>query len=294
MRAVIQRYGIGLTVFMIAVSAFWVLLLIVLPYSFMIDFSFRPALPLAKLGGPEDIYTFKNYATLWRNEPHFNVFWQTILGSAVVTAATLALCYPLAYVMALVTARERAALYLLMLIIPFWVNEILRTYAWYIIMSLQGPLNAMLLWLGIIDQPVRFISGNGSVLIGMMYAYILFMVLPLYNAMESLDRNQIEAARDLGASSLRTHWRVVIPHAKPGIAAGSVLTFMLAAGSIAVPSILSSPGSRWFTEIIYDWFFEGNNWNQGAAYAFILLILCMAFIFGMMAVFKVRLGDIAK
>jgi spermidine/putrescine transport system permease protein len=112
--------------------------------------------------------------------------------------------------------------------------------------------------------------------------------------MESLDRNQIEAARDLGAGWLRIHRRVVIPHAKPGIAVGCIMTFMLAAGSYAVPALLGGANSRWFTEIIYDWFFDGQNWPQGSAYAFILLVLCVVFIMAMMSLFKVKLGDIAK
>jgi len=128
----------------------------------------------------------------------------------------------------------------------------------------------------------------------MVYAYILFMIFPIYNAIGSLDTNQIKAARNLGAGWIRTHWRVVIPHAKPGIATGCIMTFMLAAGSYAVPSILGSPGSRWFTQIIYNWFFEGGDWNQGAAYAFLLLVICIGFIALVMRVFKVGLGDIAK
>ena len=137
-------------------------------------------------------------------------------------------------------------------------------------------------------------DGNGAVLVGMVYAYVLFMVFPIYNAIESLDRAQIEAARDLGAGWPRIHRRVVIPHAKPGIATGCIMTFMLAAGSYAVPALLGSPGSRWFTQIIYDWFFEGGNWHMGAAYAFVLLLICMGFIMIMMRVFKVGVGDIAR
>ena len=92
----------------------------------------------------------------------------------------------------------------------------------------------------------------------------------------------------------RTHWRMVIPHAKPGIASGCVMVFMLAAGSIIVPSLLGSPGTRWFTEIIQQWFFEGQDWNQGSAYAFLLLILCTGFVMLMMRLLNVRLTDIAK
>ena len=133
----------------------------------------------------------------------------------------------------------------------------------------------MLLTLGLLDTAGPLAVGLNGVLVGMVYIYILFMLFPLYNAIESLDRNQIEAARDLGAPSWRIHWRIVIPHAKPGIAVGCIMVFMLAASSYVVPALLGSPGTRWFTEIIYQWFFEGQDWPRGSAYAFLLLILCV-------------------
>ena len=112
-----------------------------------------------------------------------------------------------------------------------------------------------------------------------VYAYILFMVFPVYNTIETLDPNQIEAAKDLGASTLRTHLRVVLPHAKPGIAVGSIMTFMLAAGSIAVPGLVG-PGlhPEWFSQVIYRNFFEAGNWNSGSAYSLALLAACTLFI----------------
>jgi spermidine/putrescine transport system permease protein len=111
--------------------------------------------------------------------------------------------------------------------------------------------------------------------------------------MESLDRNQIDAARDLGASWLRIHRRIVIPHAKPGIAVGCIMSFMLAAGSIAVPQLLGSPSSFWFTQIIYT-NFECADWNQGAAYATVLAVLCLVFIMVMLRVFRVSLKDFSR
>ena len=147
---------------------------------------------------------------------------------------------------------------------------------------------------GIGLEPVRWISGFNAVIIGLIYSYLLFMLLPIYNAISSLDTNQIEASEDLGASMWRTHWRVVIPHSKPGIASGCVMVFMLCAGSVIVPSTLASPSSRWFTEIIQQWMFEGLDWNTGAAYAFLLLALCIIFVSLVMRVLNVRLVDIAK
>lgn len=288
------RFGSGLAVGVIGMIAIWIIAMVILPQLLMVDYSFRPNLLPADIGGPKDVYSLVNYSTLFTNKIHLEIFFKTIWSSVLVTSLTLAVSYPIAFYLAKVATPQKAALCLVLLIIPFWINEILRTFSWYIILAYKGPLNALLLWLGFIDRPVRFLSGDGGVLIGMVYAYILFMIFPIYNAIESLDTNQIKAARNLGAGWIRTHWRVVIPHAKPGIATGCIMTFMLAAGSYAVPSILGSPGSRWFTQIIYNWFFEGGNWNQGAAYAFLLLVICIGFIALVMRVFKVGLGDIAK
>jgi len=294
MSELLKRYGKLLTAYMVLASLVWIVFMVILPYFLMVDYSFHPNLLPDEIGGPKDHYTLENYATLFRNSIHFSIFLRTILASAFVTFLCLCVCYPIAYYLAKVSLPQQAAFLLLLLIIPFWINEILRTFSWFIILAYQGPLNAFLKFFGVIDQPIRFLSGSAGVVVGMVYAFILFMVFPLYNALETLDKNQVEAARDLGARIWRIHWRVVIPHAKPGIAVGCIMVFMLAASSYAVPSILGSPGTRWFTEIIYQWFFEGQNWPQGSAYAFILLLLCIGFIMLMMRLFKVGLTDIAK
>lgn len=289
-----NRFGAPVAIAILLLLFVWLMGLVVLPQLLMIDYSLKPNLLPAQVGGPDDTYTLQNYITLWNNDIHRTIFFKTIWSSLLVAVLTLVVCYPVAYFLAKVATPGQAALCILLLIIPFWINEILRTFSWYIILSFRGPLNALLLAIGVIDRPIRFLSGDGGVMVGMVYAYILFMVFPLYNAMESLDSNQVKAARNLGAGWIRTHWRVIIPHAKPGIATGAIMVFMLSAGSYAVPALLGSPGSRWFTQIIYNWFFEGGNWNQGAAYAFVLLILCIGFIALVMRLFKVGLGDIAR
>lgn len=294
MTGLVHRYGPVLTGVILLLVATWLVLLVVLPQLLMVDFSLRPMLPPSKAGGPEDVYTLGNYATLWTNRIHLSIFLKTVWASALVTLVTLAVCYPVAYYLAQVAPKRRLPTLVLMLVVPFWINELLRTFAWYIILAFNGPLNIALVWLGVWTEPQRLLGGDVGVIVGMVYVYILFMVFPMYNAMESLDRNQIEAARDLGAGWLRIHRRIVVPHAKPGIAVGCIMTFMLAAGSYAVPALLGGPQSRWFTEVIYNWFFEGGNWNQGAAYAFILLVLCVGFILLMMRLFRVGLTDIAK
>ena len=289
-----RRYGVPLTWVLIGLTAFWLLALVALPYFLMFEFSLRPYLTIDKIGGPEDVYTLSNYVTLFSNTIHAGVFLRTIAASAFVTFLCLVLCYPMAFFLAKIVQPKNAATLFLLLLIPFWVNEILRSFAWFIILSYQGPLNAALQGLGLIERPIRWLTGGNGVVVGLVYTYLLFMLLPIYNSIQSLDSNQIEAAEDLGSPLWRTHWRVVIPHAKPGIAVGCIMVFMLAVSSYAVPAILGSPGTRWFTEIIYQWFFEGQNWPQGSAYAFILLVLCLVFIILMMKLFKVGLTDIAK
>jgi len=181
-----------------------------------------------------------------------------------------------------------------MLIIPYWVNEILRAFAFRIIFGDSGVINTALVGMGLLDEPYDFIRENIALYAGLGYAYILLMIFPIYNAIESLDRNQIEAARDLGSPWWRIHWRVVIPFAKPGITSGCTMVFMLTAGALAAPQILGGPSSLWFTQIIYQWFNTGQNWARGSAYAVVLLITCIIFVLAMMRLFKVKMGEIAR
>ncbi len=292
MSELIRRYGSSLTWIIIAFTAFWLLVLVLIPNFVLFEFSFKPYLPVDQLGGPKDFYSLNNYWTFFNSPIHIRIFFQTVLYSSAVTLLCLIMSYPLAYFLAKVVDPKTAPSIFLLLIIPLWVSEILRSFAWFIILAYNGPLNAMLQGIGL--EPVRWISGFNAVIIGLIYSYLLFMLLPIYNAISSLDTNQIEASEDLGASLWRTHWRVVIPHSKPGIASGCVMVFMLCAGSVIVPSTLASPSSRWFTEIIQQWMFEGLDWNTGAAYAFLLLALCIIFVSLVMRVLNVRLVDIAK
>ena len=240
---------------------------------------------------PVRTYGLANYARM--SGLHFQIFLKTLIAGALVTLIALIVCYPMAYVVAKVATPQRAALLMLGLVIPYAINELLRIFAWLMILDFNGVLNTMLGWLGM--PPVRYLNSSAGVFVGMVYAYVLFMVFPIYNTVETLDRNQIEAARDLGASTFKIHSRIVIPHAKPGIAVGCIMTFMLAVGSYSVPQILSrGSAGDWFSQLIYKQFFESFNWNTGSAYAFTLLLTCIAFIFVMMAIFRVGIRDIAR
>ena len=298
-----QRNGTALSIFLLLSVLFWVFILIILPQLFMMDFSFRHNLPPADIGGPKDVYTLENYQYMIygsaKAEGSYNtvdltVFFRTLVAAIFVTIFDLAICYPIAFYLAHSAYGGAARLMVLSLIVPFWVNEILRAFAFRIMFGATGVINNFLIWAGILDQPYDFIRNDVALYAGLGYAFILLMIFPIYNTVESLDKNQIEAARDLGSPWWRIHWRVVIPYAKPGITSGCTMVFMLTAGALAAPQILGGPSSLWFTQIIYQWFNTGNNWPQGSAYAIILLATCIAFVLIMMKVFKVKLGEIAR
>lgn len=293
MRDLYARFGGGLATIFLSLVLVWLAAMVLAPNLMMIDYALRPNLPPAQIGSEADTWSLQNFTYLANEAVHRAIFFKTIWASALVAALTLVVCYPVAFWMAQRATPGQLSIALMLVIIPFFINEVLRTLAWFILLAYRGPLNAVLMNLGVIDAPIRW-QGDGGVLAGMVYAYILFMLLPIYNAIESLDKSQLEAARDLGASTVRTHRRVVIPHAKAGIATGCVFTFMLAAGSYVAPALLGSPGSRWFTEIIYNWFFEGGDWNRGAAYALTLLVLCLAVVLVTLRLFRVNLTDVAK
>ena len=271
----------------------WLVFMILIPQLIMLDYSFRPMLALRDIGGPEDVWTLKNYIVFFTNKLHLAIFFKTIWSSLIVTVVALAICYPIAFYLAKVARGAKVSLLMLGLIIPYWINELLRLFAWQIILADSGIMNQLLIFLGVIVDPINFRVGNGAVILGMTYAYILFMVFPIYNVMESLDRNQLDAARDLGSSWLRIHRKIVMPYAKPGIAVGCTMTFMLAAGTVAAPQLLGSPSSFWFTQVI-NTNFECANWNQGAAYATLLMLLCIIFMFIMLKIFKVGLKELTQ
>jgi spermidine/putrescine transport system permease protein len=203
------------------------------------------------------------------------------------------MAYPLAYYygenrLAAIAANAVPAAF-----VPLWVSEIPRSFAWFIILVFKAAQCGADV-AGPIDTEIRWIVGFSPVVIGLVYTYVLFMVFPLYNAMQSLDSNQIEAAEDLGSPWWRTHWRVILPHSKPGIASGAVMVFMLSAGSLLVPSLLGSTTSGWFTQTIQSIMLESQDWNTGAAFAFMLLLVCTIVVSLAMKVFGVKLSDIAK
>jgi len=220
---------------------------------------------------------------------------RTLTFAVAATALALVMCYPIAYKVALATPPERAVWLFLGLVIPYAIVELMRIYAWTTIIDNQGLINGLLLQAGLIAEPIQFKRMAGTIFLVIVYTYVLFMVFPIFNVMSTLDRNQIEAARDLGAGPFRVHRRIILPHAKPGIAVGCIATFMLAAGAFSVPRIISRGlQAEWFSQTIYNKFFESENSNVGAAYSFAYTLVCFALVALFMWIMRTRLKDFAR
>ena len=252
---------------------------------------------LKKIKAQQFPYSIRNYTAM--TGLHAWTLTKTVAFSLIVTLIALAACYPVAYAVALRSGPVKTGILFTALFIPYAVNELMRIYAWLTVFDLHGLLNTLLVIIGMAsfasDELIVWYRFPGTVLVVLVYTYILFMVFPIYNTMATLDPNQVEAARDLGAKTWRIHWRIIIPHTKPGIAVGCIMTFMLAAGSFSVPHIITRGlQPKWFTQLIYDKFFESSNWNLGSAYSFTLLLICILFIFAVMASFGVKLRQLAR
>ena len=303
MNSFYKKNGPVIATFFLVAIIFWLIFLIVIPQLYMLDLSFRPNLPPLLRGGPDDVYTLTHYKHfLYGSETSkdaynyvdIGVFLDTIITAVLVTVINLCFCYPIAFYIAKLATPNTARLLVLALVIPFWINELLRSFAIRILFAGEGVINNILLELGLITTAVNFIALDIALYTGLTYAYILLMIFPLYTALETLDTNQLEAAKDLGSSTVRTHWRIVIPHAKAGIASGCTMVFMLTAGALATPVVLSSPNTYWFTQLIYQWFNMNDNWSRGSAYSIILLVVSVTFVLLMMRLFKVTIGEVVR
>ena len=303
MNSFFNKNGPLISTYFIIAIIFWLIFLIIIPQLYMLDLSFRPNLPPLLRGGSDDVHTLVHYkhfilASESSEDPYnyvdIGVFFNTIFTAILVTIINLCFCYPIAFYMAKVARPNSARLLIVSLIIPFWINELLRSFALRILFAGEGVINNILVGTGLIDTGINFIAMDIALYTGLTYAYILLMIFPLYNAIESLDTNQLEAAKDLGSSTFRTHWRIVIPHAKAGIASGCTMVFMLTAGALATPVVLSSPNTYWFTQLIYQWFNMNDNWSRGSAYSILLLSVSVVFVLLMMRLFKVKIGEIVR
>jgi putrescine transport system permease protein len=217
-------------------------------------------------------FDFETFALLAGDD----LYWQSALSSlriaAIATLILLGIGYPMAHAMAQAPARWRHVL-LMLVVLPFWTSFLIRVYAWIGILKPEGLLNAGLMRLGVIDEPLMILNTDIAVLIGLVYSYLPFMVLPLFATLEKLDGTLIEAAQDLGAPPWRAFWTITVPLSWPGIVAGSLLCFIPIVGEFVIPDLLGGSETLMIGKTLWSEFFANRDWPLASAVAVVLLVV---------------------
>ena len=261
------KLRLGLLLFLTPVFL-WLVLLIVLPHIDLLIMSFR-----VESGYGESTWSLYNYRQFFEEPVYWLTFVRTAVYSILVTFLTFVVALPVAFYITKVVHPRYQGFLTVLLLLPFWVSELVRVYGWMILLRESGVINHFLLKLGLLQQPVEMLYRDATMILGLVYTSMLFMVVPLVSVLDSLDNSLIEAAYDLGADMRSILFRIIIPHATPGIVSGAIVVFMLTLGNYLTPNLMGGKNSLWFTEQIYNQFIASFNWNQGSAFGFLLLFL---------------------
>ncbi|MFT6466589.1 ABC transporter permease [Halopseudomonas sp.] len=246
----------------------WLFLLIFLPHLDMFAVALRE-----RVGFGEYRFSWMHFELFFSESLYWRTFLRTAVMSMLTTLLTLIIALPIAwYIAKLVRGRVRSLLFMACLI-PFWVSELVRTYGWMILLRESGVISGLLQWSGLADAPVEMLYNDVAIMVGLIYASMLFMLVPLVTTLDSLDNSLVEAAYDLGGNHFTVTRDIIIPHAMPGIVSGSIVVFMLSLGNYLTPVLLGGKDSLWFTEQIFTQFITRFNWEQGAAFGVLLLVL---------------------
>ncbi len=246
----------------------WLVVLIVLPHLDLLVSSFKIEDDSGAM-----VFSFDNYIAFFKEQIYWLTFVKTAAYAIGVTILAFVITFPIAFYLTKVISKKNAAFFILLLLIPLWVGELVTVYGWMVLLGDHGIINHFLMTIGIIDEPINMLYTNFSMILGLLYMSMLFMVVPVMSTLESLDDSLIEAASDLGASKWTIFRTIIIPYSMPGIVSGAIIVFMLVIGDYLAPNILGGKSSLWFTEQIYNKFLTTFNWNEGAAFGFLLLML---------------------
>ena len=268
---------------LIAIPYAWLLALFLVPFIIVLKISlsdtalaippYVPVLDFSEgLGAFFRQLDFENFIFLTQDDLYWKAYLSSLKIAIVATFFTLLIGYPIAYGMARAPEEWRPTL-MMLVILPFWTSFLIRVYAWMGILSSEGFLNQLLLWVGIVDEPLTILNTNTAVYIGIVYTYLPFMILPIYAALDRLDGSLIEAAEDLGCSRLTAFWLVTIPLSRNGIVAGCFLVFIPALGEFVIPSLLGGSGTLMIGKVLWEEFFSNRDWPVASAVAVVLLLI---------------------
>jgi putrescine transport system permease protein len=263
------------------IPTLWLVALFLVPFLIVLKLSFSevrlavpPYAPLINWvhGLPVPALHFGNYAFLFTDSLYVSSYLYSLKVAAVSTLCCLLLGYPMAYAVARSGSTARNVL-LMLIVLPFWTSFLLRVYAWIGLLKGNGVINNVLLALGVIHEPLTLLQTDFAVYVGIVYAYLPFMILPLYANLEKHDLTLLEAAADLGARPMTAFLRITLPQSVPGIVAGALLVFIPAVGEYIVPSLLGRTDQLMIGRVLSDEFFENRDWPLASAVAILMLLL---------------------
>jgi spermidine/putrescine transport system permease protein len=246
----------------------WLFLLIVVPQIELFLMSIK-----AENDYGDIVWSLANYKEFFNEKIYWLTFVRVAIYAILVTFLTFVITFPVAFYITKVVSKKYKGFLIILLLMPFWVSELVRVYGWMILLRESGVINYFLQKFNIIDQPIEMLYNDVTMVMGLVYTSMLFMVIPLISSLDGMDDSYIEAAYDLGASKLAIFFKIIIPYIAPGIVSGSIVVFMLTLGNYLTPNLMGGKNSLWFTEQIYNQFIASFNWNQGAAFGFLLLSL---------------------
>lgn len=244
------------------------LILMVIPMAILFIYSFYEHIDI---GVDAPAFQFATWQEFFSDSYYHYGIWQTFRIAGITTVICMVVGYIPAYYIAHTRFRHKWLL-MLLLILPFWVSFIIRTLSWIHILGKEGIINVVLLKLGIIDQPLQMLYTQGSVILGLLHFLLPYMIINIYVSLEGIDRNLVSAARTLGCTPWQAFLQVTLPLSVPGLAAGTLLVFVLAAGSYVTPLLLGGPDDFLFGNLIFDAMLEEVNWPLGATLSFVLLV----------------------
>ncbi|MFQ3229487.1 ABC transporter permease subunit [Reinekea sp.] len=267
--------------FLIGTPYLWLLVFFFLPFVFVAKISVAeaelaipPYTPMFDwLEGVLNIrFSFSNFAWLIEDPIYVLAYWNSIKMAFWSTIFCLLLGYPMAYAIANAPLNKRP-IWLLLVLLPSWTSFLIRVYAWMGLLKNNGLINGLLIWLGIIDEPIQMINTNFAVYVGIVYSYLPFMVLPLYANLVKHDNALLEAASDLGASKITQFFRITLPLSFNGIVAGSMLVFIPAVGEYVIPELLGGSNTIMIGKVLWQEFFNNRDWPVASALALIMVVI---------------------
>lgn len=225
-------------------------------------------------GWPAIKLNFASYVFIGSDELYVQTYLSSLKYALLTTVICLAIGYPFAYFMAR-SPKHLQPMLLMLIMLPFWTSFLLRIYAWKTLLVNNGVINNVLMSLGIINAPLEMMNTPFSLMVGMVYSYLPFMILPLYANLSKLDMRYLEAAADLGTSPFKVFWLITVPLSKAGIIAGSMLVFIPAVGEYVIPELLGGPNTLMIGRVLWDEFFSNNDWPMASAVAVVMILLIM-------------------